>query len=66
PPHHEATDLQLQFVEPIKFQFVRLGYYCLDPDSNLGSSDEKDWSVIFNKTIGLKEDASKTQLTTAT
>lgn len=57
--HKEATDLQLQFVEPIKFQFVRLGYYCLDPDSNLISSDPKTWSVIFNRTVGLKEDANK-------
>ncbi|KAJ3022339.1 UNVERIFIED_CONTAM: hypothetical protein HDU68_009193 [Siphonaria sp. JEL0065] len=37
-----------------KYQFVRLGYYCVDKDSEV----EKD-KFVFNRTVGLKEDAGK-------
>ena len=30
------------------YQFVRLGYYTLDPDS-------KDGHLVFNRTIGLRD-----------
>jgi glutaminyl-tRNA synthetase len=36
------------------FQFTRLGYYTVDPDS----TDEK---LVFNKTIGLKDTWAKEQ-----
>ena len=35
-----------------KFQFLRLGYFCKDPDSN-----EKH--IIFNRTVGLKDSWAK-------
>lgn len=35
-----------------KFQFERLGFFSVDPDTN------KDM-IVFNKTVGLKEDAGK-------
>lgn len=35
------------------YQFFRLGYFCLDPDSKPGS-------LIFNKTVGLKDSWTKT------
>ncbi|XP_058457382.1 probable glutamine--tRNA ligase isoform X2 [Malaya genurostris] len=35
-----------------KFQFERIGYFSVDPDSN-------DDRLIFNKTVGLKEDSRK-------
>ena len=35
-----------------KFQFERLGFFCVDPDSN-------DTCMVFNQTVGLKEDAGK-------
>jgi len=31
-----------------KFQFERLGYFCVDPDSNTGS-------LVFNRTVSLKD-----------
>jgi glutaminyl-tRNA synthetase len=36
------------------YQFIRTGYFCLDPDSN----QEK---IIFNRTIGLRDSWSKKQ-----
>ncbi|MGM9803593.1 MAG: glutamine--tRNA ligase/YqeY domain fusion protein [Muribaculaceae bacterium] len=35
-----------------KYQFQRLGYYCVDPDST-------DDNLVFNKTIGLKDSWAK-------
>ncbi|XP_002131102.2 glutamine--tRNA ligase-like [Ciona intestinalis] len=35
-----------------KFQFERLGYFCVDPDTN-------DNKIVFNRTIPLKEDPGK-------
>lgn len=37
-----------------RFQFQRLGYFCVDPDSGKGQ-------LIFNKTVGLKDNWAKTQ-----
>jgi glutaminyl-tRNA synthetase len=37
-----------------KFQFQRLGYFCVDKDSQPGK-------LIFNKTVGLKDSWSKTK-----
>ncbi len=40
-------------VKPLeKFQFQRLGYFCVDPDSKPGKP-------VFNKTVGLKDSWSK-------
>ncbi|KAJ3108430.1 hypothetical protein HDU97_001137 [Phlyctochytrium planicorne] len=36
-----------------KFQFVRVGYFCVDKDSDL-----KNGKIVVNKTVSLKEDAS--------
>jgi len=36
-----------------KFQFVRVGYFCVDNDS-------ADGNIVFNRTVGLKEDSKKT------
>lgn len=35
-----------------RFQFQRLGYFCVDPDS-------KEGQLIFNKTVGLKDNWAK-------
>ena len=37
-----------------KFQFQRIGYFCVDPDS----TPEK---LVFNRTIGLKDSWAKAQ-----
>ncbi|MDE7373916.1 MAG: glutamine--tRNA ligase, partial [Odoribacter sp.] len=37
-----------------RFQFQRLGYFCVDPDSKAGQ-------LVFNKTVGLKDNWAKTQ-----
>ncbi|KAI9218561.1 tRNA synthetases class I, catalytic domain-containing protein [Blastocladiella britannica] len=60
-PEHqsEATDAQLRAVEPMRFQFTRVGYFCVDPDSDLAGDKPASWKLVFNKTIGLKEDAKK-------
>ncbi|KAI8802394.1 tRNA synthetases class I, catalytic domain-containing protein [Cladochytrium replicatum] len=39
-----------------KFQFVRVGYFCVDPDSDVAAG-----KYVFNSTVGLKEDTSKKQ-----
>jgi glutaminyl-tRNA synthetase len=36
-----------------KFQFQRVGYYCVDPDT------EKEGRLILNLTVGIKEDPNK-------
>jgi glutaminyl-tRNA synthetase len=58
-PHREASDAQLRSVENLKFQFLRTGYYCLDTDSQLNHLESKQWKIVLNKTIGLKEDSGK-------
>ncbi|KAI9189683.1 Glutaminyl-tRNA synthetase [Blastocladiella emersonii ATCC 22665] len=57
--HREASDAQLRSVEGLKFQFTRVGYFCVDPDSKLDGNKPADWKIVVNKTIGLKEDANK-------
>jgi glutaminyl-tRNA synthetase len=50
------------FVEPAlmeaklgdRFQFTRLGYFCVDPDS-------KDTEMVFNRTVTLKDTWAKEQ-----
>ncbi|KAI9349848.1 tRNA synthetases class I, catalytic domain-containing protein [Zopfochytrium polystomum] len=37
-----------------RFQFLRLGYYCVDPDSDVAKG-----KFVFNRTVSLKEDAGK-------
>jgi glutaminyl-tRNA synthetase len=41
--------------ESIYFQFQRLGYYCVDPESTTNK-------IVFNKTVGLRDGWSKTKL----
>ncbi len=52
----ETTALAEKFLTTAKagdvFQFIRKGYYCLDPDST-------DSNLIFNQTIGLKDSFNK-------
>lgn len=49
PSTMEASDEQLKLVEPYKFQFIRNGYYQLDP-----MSDVENNVFVFNQTISLK------------
>lgn len=37
-----------------RFQFQRLGYFCVDPDT-------KEGQLVFNKTVGLKDNWAKVQ-----
>lgn len=37
-----------------KFQFQRIGYFCVDPDST-------DGNIVFNRTVSLKDSWSKTK-----
>jgi len=39
-----------------KFQFVRVGYFCVDSDSKLDSNPKK---IVVNRTVTLKEDSNK-------
>ncbi|KAJ3221563.1 hypothetical protein HK099_003408 [Clydaea vesicula] len=43
-----------QLVPENKFQFLRIGYFCIDKDSDF----EKN-KYVFNRTVGLKEDSRK-------
>ncbi|KNE54835.1 glutamine-tRNA ligase [Allomyces macrogynus ATCC 38327] len=60
-PHREASDAQLRSVEDLKFQFTRVGYFCVDPDSRLAGNEPSKWHLVINKTIGLKEDSGKSK-----
>lgn len=56
----DSMVVKLAYLEPslagaqpgTKFQFERVGYFCVDPDS----TDEK---MVFNKTVGLKDSWAK-------
>jgi glutaminyl-tRNA synthetase len=37
-----------------RFQFERLGYFCVDPDSESGAP-------VFNRTVALKDSWAKTE-----
>jgi glutaminyl-tRNA synthetase len=37
---------------PARFQFERLGYFCVDPDSKPGA-------VVFNRTVSLRDSWAK-------
>jgi glutaminyl-tRNA synthetase len=39
-----------------RFQFERVGYFCLDPDSTPDSTAEK---LVFNRTLALKDSWAK-------
>ena len=41
-----------------RFQFQRLGYYCVDKDSSPEASGEK---LVFNKTVGLRDTWAKVE-----
>ena len=41
-------------VMPARFQFERLGYFCLDPDSKPGA-------LVFNRTVSLRDAWAKIQ-----
>ncbi|KAL7747659.1 Glutaminyl-tRNA synthetase [Sorochytrium milnesiophthora] len=58
-PHREATNMQMKAVDALKFQFVRTGYFCVDPDSDLSGDDPSNWNVVVNKTVALNEDVGK-------
>lgn len=36
-----------------RFQFERLGYFCVDPDSSRGVGERR---LVFNRTVGLKDE----------
>ncbi len=36
-----------------RFQFERLGYFCVDPDSSQGAGERR---LVFNRTVGLKDE----------
>ena len=36
-----------------RFQFERLGYFCVDPDSSWGVGERR---LVFNRTVGLKDE----------
>ena len=59
--NHDSLKVTTAFIEPYlaesavagnKYQFQRIGYFCVDPDS---TSD----NLVFNKTIGLKDSWAK-------
>lgn len=51
--NHCKFEPGLEDVKPLdKFQFQRLGYFCVDPESKPGKP-------VFNKTVGLKDGWSK-------
>lgn len=41
-----------------KFQFQRMGYFCVDPDT-LKSENLEDQTIVLNLTVSLKEDSGK-------
>ena len=52
---HAKLEPSLANVGPgSRYQFERLGYFCVDPDSKLGS-------LIFNRTVALKDTWAKVE-----
>ena len=57
---NSLTVLENSFIEPYlkdagpgnRFQFMRMGYFCVDPDS-------KDGKLVFNQTVTLKDSWKK-------
>ena len=69
-----AMDNEYAYTEKLKFQFVRTGYFQVDPSSDFGKlfkngkldagnirNGLKACKVVFNKTVGLREDNKKSQ-----
>ena len=57
-PHFHARIWdQLKDVKPYyRFQFERLGYFCVDEDAR---SEKNDGKIVFNSVVALKESADK-------
>ena len=59
----KSLKIKTAYIEPsvydsndfIHYQFQRLGYFCVDPDSTTSK-------IIFNKTVGLRDGWAKTKL----
>jgi glutaminyl-tRNA synthetase len=45
--------------ETVRFQAIRVGYFCLDKDSFINENNEKENKFILNKIVSLKEDPKK-------
>ena len=65
-PHEIASHDMYSCIELIKMQFMRIGYYQMDPSSDLSSLKKdvssnsiKKCTFIVNKTVDLKEDNKK-------
>jgi glutaminyl-tRNA synthetase len=43
-----------------RFQFERHGYFCVDPDSNVASSNPRP-TLVFNRTVSLKDSWAKVE-----
>eukprot|EP00835_Amoeboradix_gromovi_P005462 NODE_515_length_7357_cov_0.487875.p1 type:complete len:762 gc:universal NODE_515_length_7357_cov_0.487875:6378-4093(-) len=68
-----AMDENYAFVENLKFQFVRIGYYQVDPSSDFSclfknekmvekwEQELQNCTLVVNKTVDLKEDTKKEQ-----
>ena len=60
--NHDSLKIMESYVEPAlqssspgdTFQFQRLGYFCVDPDS-------RDGRLVFNRTVSLKDSWAKVQ-----
>lgn len=64
--HHDSsgapdrTSKQLYGLEAVRFQAMRIAYFCLDNrDSRLDRNDVARSTIVFNRIVSLKEDASK-------
>ena len=45
--------------EDVRFQAIRVGYFCLDKDSFINENNETENRFILNKIVSLKEDPKK-------
>jgi len=59
-PANEHTDPDNLDIAPGRFQFERLGYFCIDADSRPRNADKNSKShLVFNRTVTLKDSWAK-------
>ncbi|RIA92996.1 tRNA synthetases class I, catalytic domain-containing protein [Glomus cerebriforme] len=52
-------NLEKKYFETVRFQAIRVGYFCLDKDSFINENNEIENKYILNKIVSLKEDPKK-------
>ncbi|GBC04481.1 hypothetical protein RclHR1_00570037 [Rhizophagus clarus] len=55
----KSFEISKKDFENVRFQAIRVGYFCLDKDSFINENNETENKYILNKIVSLKEDPKK-------